>query len=197
MELGKPDRARGRPRSFDVEQALGVAQAIFHARGYDEVSVGELTEAMGIAAPSFYSAFGSKAGLFGKVLKRYEDLDSLPLSRILAPGRPVVDSLGELLLEAAALYAADPSRRGCLALEGARCSDASARSAAEDASRRTGEAVRTFLRSSPNREDVADLVLVALAGLSARSRRGMESDRLIAVARSIRPAIAALVERDE
>ena len=53
-------KARGRPRGFDFERALAVAQALFHDKGYDAVGVAELTEAIGINPPSFYAASGAR-----------------------------------------------------------------------------------------------------------------------------------------
>ena len=61
---------RGRPRRFDPDAAVATAQQLFHARGYDAVSVADLTEALGINPPSFYAAFGSKAGLYARILDR-------------------------------------------------------------------------------------------------------------------------------
>ena len=41
----KQGRTPGRPRQFDAEQAIETAQRLFHARGYDAVSVADLTQA--------------------------------------------------------------------------------------------------------------------------------------------------------
>ena len=70
----KPGRTPGRPRQFDAEQAIETAQRLFHARGYDAVSVADLTQAFGINPPSFYAAFGSKLGLYTRVLQRYSQM---------------------------------------------------------------------------------------------------------------------------
>jgi len=45
-----------------------MAQRLFHSRGYDAVSVADLTKEIGINPPSFYAAFGSKLGLYTQVL---------------------------------------------------------------------------------------------------------------------------------
>ena len=71
-------RARGRPRRFDPEDAVATAQRLFHARGYDAVTVAEVTEALGINPPSFYAAFDSKAGLYARILDRYADAGAVP-----------------------------------------------------------------------------------------------------------------------
>ncbi|EBS2214731.1 TetR/AcrR family transcriptional regulator, partial [Salmonella enterica subsp. enterica serovar Newport] len=51
----KYSRTPGRPRQFDPEQAIETAQHLFHSRGYDAVSVADLTKAFGINPPSFYA----------------------------------------------------------------------------------------------------------------------------------------------
>ncbi|MBM3548673.1 MAG: TetR/AcrR family transcriptional regulator [Alphaproteobacteria bacterium] len=62
----------GRPRGFDMDQALDRAMEVFWRKGYEGASLSDLTEAMGINPPSLYAAFGNKEGLFLKVLDRYQ-----------------------------------------------------------------------------------------------------------------------------
>jgi AcrR family transcriptional regulator len=63
---------RGRPREFDVEEALAAALRIFWTKGYEGASLSDLTEAMGITRPSLYAAFGNKEALFKQALDLYE-----------------------------------------------------------------------------------------------------------------------------
>lgn len=62
---------RGRPRSFDRDQALARAMEVFWTKGYEGAAISDLTEAMGIAAPSLYAAFGSKERLFAEAVELY------------------------------------------------------------------------------------------------------------------------------
>jgi AcrR family transcriptional regulator len=62
----------GRPREFDLDQAVERALALFWRRGYEGTSVSDLTDALGITRASLYAAFGSKEGLFQRVIDRYE-----------------------------------------------------------------------------------------------------------------------------
>jgi AcrR family transcriptional regulator len=63
---------RGRPREFDLDEALAAALRVFWTKGYEGASLTDLTEAMGITRPSLYAAFGNKESLFRKALDLYE-----------------------------------------------------------------------------------------------------------------------------
>ena len=63
---------KGRPREFDIDDALAAALRLFWTKGYDGASLTDLTEAMGITRPSLYAAFGNKESLFRKALDLYE-----------------------------------------------------------------------------------------------------------------------------
>ena len=61
MVTKKQSRVPGRPRRFAPEQAISAAKVLFHQKGFDAVSVAEVTDYLGINPPSLYAAFGSKA----------------------------------------------------------------------------------------------------------------------------------------
>lgn len=66
---------KGRPRTFDLDEALLAAMNTFWAKGYDGTSMKDLTKAMGISGPSLYAAFGDKRELYLKSIDRYADTD--------------------------------------------------------------------------------------------------------------------------
>ena len=72
MEHGTKSRG-GRPWSFDRDAAVETARRLFWRHGYEGVSVGDLTKAIGVAPPSLYAAFGSKAGLYQQAMTRYKE----------------------------------------------------------------------------------------------------------------------------
>jgi AcrR family transcriptional regulator len=61
----------GRPREFEIDDAIEKATGLFWRNGYEGTSLSDLTKTIGISPPSFYFAFGSKEGLFKKVVERY------------------------------------------------------------------------------------------------------------------------------
>jgi AcrR family transcriptional regulator len=63
----------GRPWSFDRDKAVETAIRLFWHHGYEGISVGDLTKKIGVAPPSLYAAFGSKAGLYREAVDRYEE----------------------------------------------------------------------------------------------------------------------------
>jgi TetR/AcrR family transcriptional repressor for divergent bdcA len=177
-------RPRGRPRRFDPNEAVATAQRLFHARGYDAVSVADVTEALGINPPSFYAAFGSKAGLYTRILNHWADTGAIPLADLLRPDRPVAESLAVVLEEAARRYAADPGAAGCLVLEGTRCNDREAREAARAFNLAAESVIRQYIaaRHPEDANRVTDFVSTVMSGLSAKARNGHRLDQLLATA---------------
>lgn len=178
-------RTPGRPRRFDAQQAITIAQRLFHAHGYDAVSIADLTAALGINPPSFYAAFGSKMGLYQRVLERYTCTSAIPLQAILQPARPVGEALAALLEEAARRYAADPTTSGCMVVNGTQSNDHKAREAAcvfHDAAEALIEAYIAARYPDVARQ-FTDFVSTTMAGLSAKARSGYDVERLLASAR--------------
>ena len=112
----QPRSRRSGPRTFDREEAVETAMRLFWRHGYEGVSISDLTAAIGIAPPSLYAAFGSKAGLYRETLDRYAALPG-PLGG-LERSATLVEAV-EGLLTAAVQAASDPRReRGCMVSSG-------------------------------------------------------------------------------
>ena len=110
----------GRPREFDLDQALEQALHLFWRKGYEGTSITDLTEAIGITKPSLYAAFGNKEELFRKAFDRYVDGPAGYVQIALAKptAREVVE---HLLFEAADAVTNPENPPGCLAVQGALC----------------------------------------------------------------------------
>lgn len=66
-----------RPREFDESLAIDAAAAVFRQHGYAASSIEQLVEATGVHRGSLYTTFGSKRGLFLRVLERAGEDDTV------------------------------------------------------------------------------------------------------------------------
>ena len=104
---------KGRPREFDVEEALTAALRVFWQRGYEGASMSELTAEMGIAKPSLYAAFGNKEELFKKALDLYEREKMAYMAEALK--EPTSRKMAERLLNGALeMQTSSCNPKGCL-----------------------------------------------------------------------------------
>jgi len=187
---------RGRPREFDRTVALDSALELFWRRGYEAVSISELTAAMGLVAPSLYAAFGSKQGLFMEAFDRYQDLYGAHMGQALVEEKTAMGAVAGLLLGAAAVYTSPDTPRGCFVISAAtNCSPASA--AVEEALRRQRIVSEGLIRDRiacgiATGELPADTNVAALAkfyasviqGMSIQARDGATRPELEEVANS-------------
>ena len=63
----------GRPREFDLDEAVRRAMQVFWDRGYHDTSLPDLLAGMKLSKGSFYKAFGDKHSLFIEAFRRYLD----------------------------------------------------------------------------------------------------------------------------
>jgi TetR/AcrR family transcriptional regulator, repressor for divergent bdcA len=181
----KISELRGRPRSFDLDQAIDTAIRLFHARGYDAVGVAELGAELGIKPPSFYAAFGSKAGLLKRALERYGDSEANIFGRAHAAGGSVVEVIDRMLARAARVYPEHDGVAGCLVLDGTRNSaDPEARALTAAAKQANRAAIRNFIATEyPDEADeLTDFMTIAMMGMSAAARDGADATTLRAFA---------------
>ena len=118
MELTACPAAKGRPREFDLDEALTAALRVFWTKGYEGASLTDLTEAMGITRPSLYAAFGNKEELFKRVVDRYIRGPANYLHRAIA--EPTARGVAETALAGAIDMVMNPKHPdGCLLVHGA------------------------------------------------------------------------------
>jgi AcrR family transcriptional regulator len=107
-------RPRGRPRSFDLDQALDKAMHLFAEQGYDGTSLGQLTDAIGIPPPSLYAAFGSKDDLFKASLDHYRMRCGAPIAEAFQRALTAREAIEALLLQSVEVFYQPGGIRGCM-----------------------------------------------------------------------------------
>ena len=108
----------GRPREFDLDQALDRAMEVFWRQGYEATSLADLTTAMGIGKPSLYAAFGNKEQLFRRALDRYTEGPGSYGTR--AMEEPTARQVVQAFLRGTVAATTRPhSPHGCLGVQGA------------------------------------------------------------------------------
>jgi AcrR family transcriptional regulator len=183
-------KPRGRPRSFDRDQALETAMRLFWSRGYEATSINDLTKAIGITPPSLYGTFGDKRRLFLEAVNRYQKDACHYFGSALTSGLTAEESIRRLLLNTVD-YFTDPKRpTGCMVvLSATNCGPESSDvvEALADKRRAVAKAIGARIAAGQKAGELAhgsdlealgDLVVATYFGLSVNARDGMSRKRL-------------------
>lgn len=186
---------RGRPRSFDRDEALRQAMEVFWEKGYEGASLDDLQAAMGgINPPSFYAAFGSKEQLFLEAIRLYTETVGAKPMRVLMEEPTARGGVEAMLRESAAVFSGHGTPRGCLLVLGAINCTPAGRNIQEHMSgyrAQTPVVIRQRLKramaegdlpAALDPEPLASFYAAVLMGLSIRARDGAtrgELDRAI------------------
>jgi AcrR family transcriptional regulator len=194
MKLDCCPAAKGRPREFDVDDALAAALRVFWSKGYEGASLSDLTEAMGITRPSLYAAFGNKEALFRKALDLYEREKLAYVDEALKA--PTSREVAERLLRGALeMQTSDCEPKGCLGvISSVACGSEAESIRAEVIARRAKPhlAMKERLQRAKAEGDLPDHVDVeALANYVSAIMQGMAVQ---AGAGATRAQLEALVE---
>jgi TetR/AcrR family transcriptional regulator, transcriptional repressor for nem operon len=109
----------GRPKEFDVDEALAKAMEVFWAKGYDGASVCDLTAGMGVQKASLYGTFGDKRSLFVAALDRYQEAGCERVRERLESGASPRTAIREFFFCVAQEAAADDAKKGCFCVNAA------------------------------------------------------------------------------
>ncbi|HET7715594.1 MAG TPA: TetR/AcrR family transcriptional regulator [Bauldia sp.] len=111
---------RGRPATFDRDEALRGAMEVFWARGYEGATLEDLQAAMGgISPPSLYNAFGSKEALFKEVVDLFMATVGAPAAQALAGEQTAREAIEGMLRRSAEAFSMPGKPHGCLVALGA------------------------------------------------------------------------------
>lgn len=183
----------GRPRAFDLDEALDKALEVFWQKGYEGASLPDLTAAMGINRPSLYAAFGNKESLFKRAIDRYIAGPTAYIQAALA--KPTARQVAAALFQGGIeMVTASDNPRGCFLVQSALvCGDgAEAVRQALLERRRAGEllikkrfakAVRDGdLPAHVSPADLAKYVVVVMHGMAVQAASGAKRAELERVA---------------
>lgn len=105
---------RGRPREFDMNEAVDKAIPVFCKYGYQAASISTLSEAMALTPGSIYKAFDDKHGLFIAAFERYKANRQVLLQARIATGHNGKERIRKVLEYFAYSACTEKGILGCL-----------------------------------------------------------------------------------
>jgi len=183
---------RGRPRQFDLDEALALALRVFWTKGYEGTSLTDLTEVMGITRPSLYAAFGNKESLFRQALDLYEREKLAYIGK--AIGAPTARAVAENLLLGAVENATGGECRGCMGVISSVACQSAESSIRDDINGRAESSKRAIVERMQQAIDAGDFVVPTQAeaitrylvtimqGMSVQAQSGATRQELLQVA---------------
>lgn len=188
----------GRPREFELGDAVRDAMDVFWDHGYEGASLPDLMAGTGLSRGSLYKAFGDKKTLLLAALDLYMAEGLKATADILSQPGPVRDAIRDSLLRYARLSVGEEGRRGCLAV--AMTTELAARDA--DVAERTGRMFRRLQQlyagaivrgqasgeiAEQDEQVLARLLVCQVEGMRVLGKTGVpEGDMLALVDRTMR-----------
>jgi TetR/AcrR family transcriptional regulator, copper-responsive repressor len=112
----KQSRRRGRPPSYDRDDALGAIRDVFWDRGFSATSLDDIAAAAGMNRPSLYGAFGDKREMYLAAIRMFAAESGRELQKALEA--PTLREALEAFYSRAIQYyvSGDAGPRGCLVI---------------------------------------------------------------------------------
>jgi AcrR family transcriptional regulator len=192
----------GRPWSFDRDAAVETAMLLFWRHGYEGVSIGDLTKAIGVAPPSLYAAFGSKLGLYQQAMTRYEETLGCVDVGMIGSAKSLQEAVRLLLEGAVRNVTRREHERGCMISSGlVACHPDHAALARDAAARREVLRGRIVQALSSFAEDdriqrLARHLAAVMQGISIQARDGVASSELQGIVEDVVAGVAARFRQD-
>ena len=164
----------------------------FWAHGYETTSIGDLTKAMGITAPSLYTAFGDKKGLFLEAARLYAG-DMVAIGSAIDAAPSSLEAARSILEGTVVTFTGNETPPGCLLASSTATGSAAAADVREAvagyrrdlrdrlAARIERDKADSLLPRDANAVALADLVIAVIQGLSVLARDGANRPALQAV----------------
>lgn len=183
-------KRRGRPKCFNEQHALEKATLLFWQYGYEATSIGDLTKALGITAPSLYSTFGDKAQLFQKCLDYYQLHETCGMDEIFKTSETTQQAMRTYLEKSLKNLIQDQKPTGCMyVVSTMNCSEQNQqlqRQLIQERIQKKAKILEYLQTAQSNKELKADADLQVLAdyyatilqGMSIQARDGVTVEQL-------------------
>ena len=178
----------GRPREFDMDQALEQAVHAFWNQGYEATSLSDLMETMNLQKGSIYKAFGDKHSLFIAALEHYLNDVHKFNEETIESGRTPKDALKLWINAVLTKVCGQTVKRGCLivnSLVERAYQDEEAAQRVKEYFTRTqkllankieeGQALKQF-RKDYTANELSQIIIVAYTGMLAMSKGAMSKN---------------------
>jgi AcrR family transcriptional regulator len=198
---------RGRPPTFDRDEALRGAMLVFWEKGYEGASLDDLLAAMRLSSPpSLYAAFGSKERLFFEAVELNARTFGIRPIQALEAAPTAREGIRALLRGSVEIFTGTETPPGCLVfLGGVNCAPASKNIQDRMVGYRAqvSEVIRGRLTrgmadgdvpSGTDLEPVVSLYATLLNGLPLRARDGTPRTNLLAGVEAAMTAWDSLIE---
>lgn len=165
----------------------------FWQHGYETTSISDLTAAMGVTAPSIYTAFGDKKRLFLEAMCLYAG-SPVDLQNGLDQAVTAREAASTMLISAAHTFTGETTPRGCLLAS----ATASGSNASADVQKSVADVRRGIIARLTGRIDrdisagllpettsaasLAAMVVAVIQGMSVLARDGMDRESLLMMA---------------
>lgn len=186
----KSSKRRGRPKCFNEQEALEKATMLFWQYGFEATSIGDLTKALGITAPSLYSSFGDKAQLFQKCLDYYQLHETCGMDEIFRSSLNTKHAMRIYLEKSLKNLIQDQKPTGCMfVVSTMNCSEQNQQLQQQLIQKRVQKKVKILsylqraqsnkeLKSDVNLQVLADYYATLLQGMSIQARDGATVEQL-------------------
>ena len=183
-------KKKGRPLSFDRDEALKKVMLLFWQHGYEATSLNDITSALEVKPSSIYSAFGDKKKLFLDAVGLYLS-GPITSETIIEQAVSAYDAAQELLRVSAIGFTGTTTPPGCLLASSAiSCSDAANDVKLELAAirRQVEERLRTKILQSIDQKQLpvntdadglAAMTMAVIQGMSTLARDGATREKLL------------------
>ncbi|PHM46322.1 AdeN [Xenorhabdus mauleonii] len=112
-------KKKGRPRSYDSEQAIKEITFLFWRKGFTATSLDDLVNETGMNKPSLYAAFGNKLAIYKKAMDNFGTIAITRYENALKKQNErdtILDRITRYLTASIDLYTGESGKLGCMAL---------------------------------------------------------------------------------